>query len=142
MAKSEKSELRTKPTAGTDSKKKKKQRKKERRGLLKGGGEAKRRIWREPLAKRRQPTIFFFLLLTFRSNAGFLSFPFSLSLRCLFSPLDYARLLYSVSLSLRPAALSRAGLKFCPLSIDSSLIRRLYDIQEMRQIILQGEKHR
>ena len=110
-----------------------------------GGVEVKRRIWREPLAKRRQPTIFFFL--TFRSNASFLSFSFFLSLSLSlslsfslmsFSFLDYARLLYLVSISLL-FVLSWVWI----LSTEHQLeqFRRLRDIREIRQIILQKEKH-
>lgn len=67
------------------------------------------------------------------------SFPFpSLSFSLMsFSSLDYARLLYLISISLLFAVLSWV------LSTEHQLeqFRRLRDIWEMRQIILQKEKH-
>jgi len=79
--------------------------------------------------------------LTFRSNAGFLSFSFSLSLCRPFSSPDYARLLYLVSLALRSATLSR--FESCRLEQFRRSCDRIRETRRLfceRKSIIRGRK--
>lgn len=104
-------------------------------------GEAKRRIWREPLAKRRQPTIFFsYVSRQRRASSAFPSF-------FLFGISFLSRLCPTSLLGFALVAFHRcfdsSQLEFCPPSIDSSsFVDKIYVIFKKRDGLLFAHKRK